>query len=162
MQEALGYIADHYMAPLPGITGAYPCPEFNAPAHPPKWAQAHKTTLLQECPGVCSEIRRLGLRDLQEVIQQFTSGNLALTYPATCKLLQLASVLPLGTASVERLFSKLRLVFTRLRQLRSESLATVLFVGVECREYSQGIPEATLARYLGYPERMAPPSRRGG
>ena len=48
VQEALGtYIADHYLAPLPGITGAYPCPDFNAPAHPLKWAQAHKTALLQ-------------------------------------------------------------------------------------------------------------------
>eukprot|EP01061_Rhynchopus_euleeides_P028565 TRINITY_DN4658_c0_g1_i2.p1 TRINITY_DN4658_c0_g1~~TRINITY_DN4658_c0_g1_i2.p1 ORF type:complete len:138 (-),score=2.11 TRINITY_DN4658_c0_g1_i2:161-526(-) len=114
-EGGLGHIADHYMAPLPGITGAYPCLDFNAQQHTHRSGRAHKTALLQEPECLFSEIRRLGLRDLEEVLQRFTSGNLALTYPATCKLLQLASVLPLGTASVERLFSKLRFVSTRLR-----------------------------------------------
>ena len=154
VQEALRYIADHYLAPLPGITGAYPCPDFNAPAHPPKWAQAHKTALLRARVSV--PIRRLGLRDLQEVIQRFTretshsrtqqhAGYSSLHLSFRWALLLLNACFPSSA---------------RLRQLSNESKCTLCGSGMSRR--FTGYPRSHSCEVLGYPERISPPSRAQG
>eukprot|EP00756_Hemistasia_phaeocysticola_P003750 Hpha_TRINITY_DN12434_c0_g1::TRINITY_DN12434_c0_g1_i2::g.42641::m.42641 len=64
--------------------------------------------------------------------------------------MKLAAVLPLTSASVEKLFSKLRLVATRLRcNLQDDSKDNLLFLAVEgAWDPAVGIPVDVLSKYV--------------
>jgi len=117
---------------------------------PPLWTEAHLNMLKIEIEPAFKHIREAKLETLSHVLQRFLgSHELQQQFPATSKLLELISVLPLSTASVERLFSKVRLVRTRLRSCMSdEKLNQILLVMTEATFDEQGIPVDTLHKYM--------------
>ena len=60
-------------------------------------------------------------------------------FPQCCKLLYFLLLFPLSTACVERFFSKMKLVKTRLRnQLKQTSLESLLFIAMETQKEGFG------------------------
>lgn len=140
IKEGTTAVAKHYMTAIQAREGG--------PPHPAKWQQAHLDALHHEIAPVCKRIHDLELKNLTDVIEEFTKGDAAVQHPATSAFLQIAAVLPLSNASVERFFSKLRHVATRLRKYTDDNIATILFVGLECERDANGIPEQTLKKYI--------------
>ena len=148
MKEGLQALCSHYkrvVPPLHTITlGDLPAPTPT----PPVWSEVHETALLGDLAPACERIVKKGFKDFHEVAMAFTQTNLKVEFPALCKLLQLALVLPLTSASVERLFSKMRLVCSRLRSMSDETLLRMMFLGVEGGWGPTGIPKEVLSLYV--------------
>ena len=49
-------------------------------------------------------------------------------FPRHCRLFQLAAIIPIGTSSVERAFSKMKLILIRLRAHMGEELLDDIFM----------------------------------
>eukprot|EP01061_Rhynchopus_euleeides_P001046 TRINITY_DN10740_c2_g1_i1.p1 TRINITY_DN10740_c2_g1~~TRINITY_DN10740_c2_g1_i1.p1 ORF type:complete len:221 (-),score=52.33 TRINITY_DN10740_c2_g1_i1:16-678(-) len=72
-----------------------------------------------------------------------------IAYPQTCRLLLLALAVPLTTAGVERLFSKLRIVKNRLSScLGDTKLNDMMVVSAEGELTADGIPPDVLEQYI--------------
>ncbi len=69
-------------------------------------------------------------------------------FPSTASVLQIAAICPLSNATVERFFSKLRHVATRLKKYGDDNIITLLFVGLECERDDNGIPERVMRSYV--------------
>ena len=148
-ERALRALSQHFMAakpPLHKVTfgAGFPAP---SPA-PPLWDAEMGSNLLEEYPHVVKKIHQEGLETFAEVLREFSRGNNPSKFPATANVLEMGAVLPLTSASVERLFSKLRLVSTRLRDLSDDNLAQLLFLCVEGDWGPTGIPTDTMEAYL--------------
>ena len=99
--------------------------------------------------NVLKYIHQQRLENLSAVLDKFSPGSDAsITFPATARLLALVAILPLSSASAERLFSKMRLVGTRLRGLDEANLAQILFLGVEAPWDDGGIPVQAASEYV--------------
>ncbi|XP_042387331.1 zinc finger MYM-type protein 1-like [Zingiber officinale] len=61
-----------------------------------------------------------GLKDLGDLSEKLVMSNKSMVYPLVFKLLTLALILPVATASVERVFSAMRIVKDRLRNRMSD------------------------------------------
>ena len=79
-----------------------------------------------------------------------TSPELAISFPYHTRLLKIGVILPLGTACVERSFSKLKLIKTRLRaSLHEQHLDALLMLALELPFDSvSGIPDPILAEIV--------------
>ena len=98
---------------------------------------------------MCSNTFISNAWNLSAVLDKFSPGSDAsITFPATARLLALVAILPLSSASAERLFSKMRLVGTRLRGLDEANLAQILFLGVEAPWDDGGIPVQAASEYV--------------
>ncbi|KAJ9444744.1 hypothetical protein DIPPA_19031 [Diplonema papillatum] len=75
------------------------------------------------------------------------SSNLSTAFPETNKLFVIAVVLPMGTASVERVFSNMKRVLTKARKrLHEQTLTDVLMLGLNGPyERGSGIPRSAMA-----------------
>lgn len=146
--EALAKVAEWYMQAMEGIPEK--CPDRDTPrVFSPVWGETHKTALLSECHDAVLHIHRAGLKDLEDVLAEFRSEHLTVKFPATSKYLAVISILPLSSASCERLFSKMRLISNRLRTLMPENMAQLLFLGVEgAWDEGRGIPFDVCRQYL--------------
>ena len=72
---------------------------------------------------------------LQEVYDELAVPGKAFLYPNMLVLLEMAILCPIGNATVERLFSLLKIVKTKLRNLLGDgTLDSLLRVKMECKE----------------------------
>ena len=148
VHNGLEKVADWFMSAKQGIPEV--CPDFeHHDTFRPKWDDRHKTALLTECSNVCKYIHQQGLQNLEQVLEHFRLGTDAATmYPACAQVLAMTSIMPISTASAERLFSKMRLVDTRLRQLSDEKMCQLVFLGVEAPWDDGGIPLSACSAYV--------------
>ena len=72
---------------------------------------------------------------LSEMYQKLCESGRAFLFPNMLLLLEVAILCPVGNATVERLFSFMKLVKTRLRNsLADSSLDSLLRIKMECKE----------------------------
>lgn len=107
----------------PTATTDVPVPAF--------FSESDKQGLLTELPAVIVEFARLG--NLQTYTQYCTAflrdEHLSLQYPQSARFIRLLLVMPLSTASVERSFSRVKLIRTYLRARMSDAtLRKLLFI----------------------------------
>lgn len=78
------------------------------------------------------------------------SSELCIRFPYTRRLLQIALVLPLSNASVERLFSRLKLVHTRLRgKLDPKNMVALIRIAISGQyDDIDGLPPELLKQYF--------------
>lgn len=71
-------------------------------------------------------------KNLQEICSILRENNGQLIFPAFVKMIQIYATLPVTTASVERSFSKLKIIKTNLRSLCGEKrLSDLLLLAIE-------------------------------
>ena len=72
--------------------------------------------------------------DHQSVLRLFSSPNVQSMFPETAHLLSIVSVLPIGTATVERLFSLMKIIKTRLRKrLQDATLSDIIMLAMNAK-----------------------------
>lgn len=89
--------------------------------------------------------------NFSDVAAGFLDRRLLLdAYPETCRVFQLGIICPLGSASCERLFSKMKLLRTRLRcSLQDETLEELLFIDLELPwDIHTGVSSADLSIFV--------------
>lgn len=117
-----------------------------------------KSQVLNELPRALVEMARITLPPSKASKATFTdyavafleahkNGKMSSFYDATVLLLQLALVLPLGTASVERTFSRLRLLFHYTRgRLKQAKWQKLLFIALNMP--ADGIDDTLMAELV--------------
>lgn len=113
-------------------------PDIEAPPHDNQefFDEDFRKAVLFELPRALVEINNLKDQPTftaaaLEFLRKSKEGSLMSTYPKTVLLLELALVLPLGTASVERTFSRLRLLQHFLRsKMKNETLRKLMFISL--------------------------------
>lgn len=148
-RKALRALCRHFATAKPPLHnlefGGHPKPTPS----PPLWDASWQQGILSEYESAVGIVLAEGCKTFGDVVSVLASGRHAVTHPWTARVMQLAAVLPLTSSSVERLFSKLRLVSTRLRKLDDDSTNNVLFLGVEgAWEEGVGIPPDVLEKYI--------------
>jgi hypothetical protein len=128
----------------PKLSLAWGNPNANTPAaFPPRWGAAHVAALSAEINNVLLHIHaRKTLKTLTDVLAEFRRDAVRVEFPSMAALMDLIAAMPLTSCSAERIFSKMRLVGSRLRKLLKEpELNRLLFVGVETPwDEGRGIP----------------------
>ncbi len=124
--------ADEPVSKLRVITDHF---QHSSTSASPLISAADAAELQKELPDVREVIknRKSEWLNFSDVAWSFLAdAQFNLAFPRTCQLLQVAVIFPLGTASVERLFSKLKLIKTRLRAgLFGQTLDELLMIAIE-------------------------------
>ncbi|KAJ9441500.1 hypothetical protein DIPPA_05377 [Diplonema papillatum] len=148
-KKELGHILAHYSGPHTFKN----CSEEKTDivACGPFLSENRRTALLHELEPFCAEIVRQQWASLEDVmLGLLKSSNLSTAFPETNNLFAIAVVLPMGTASVERVFSNMKRVLTKARKrLHEQTLTDVLMLGLNGPyERGSGIPRSAMEAYL--------------
>ncbi|XP_057468721.1 uncharacterized protein LOC130757922 [Actinidia eriantha] len=97
---------------------------------------------------MCHSSDFVGLRGLGELAQKLVQTKRSAVYPLIYRLLKLALVLPVATASVERAFSALKIVKSRLRnRMGDQFLNDSLLVYIEKKRFNDISNDAIIDRF---------------
>ena len=124
---------------------------------PPYFTNSNKTALEQELVGVLPIIKSSSSSIVSaekctfvSIIRAFLKvDSHRIAFPQTTRLLLICLSIPLITCSVERLFSKLKIVKDRLsNKMGDKKLQEYLLQSVQGQVTADGIPKEVLAKYI--------------
>ena len=103
--------------------------------------------LRRELRGMLGEIRARKLKTYDDVMDMIASErDVQLMYPASTNLVHMVATFPVGTATCERCFSKMKLLKTRLRKrLYDSTMENILHLAFSASySPSSGVREETM------------------
>jgi hypothetical protein len=145
-QSTLKKITDYFSGPAPETPS-----NFNGPLPPPFLSQARCAVLESELYAALKFVKDNKCTDYHSVLRLFLGSSSARSaFPETAHLLSIVSVLPMGTATVERLFSFMKLIKTRLRkQLKDATLSDIIMLAMNAKySVSHGFPVHLLKKFV--------------
>ena len=145
-KQTLKTITDYFTGPPPEAPS-----DFVGPLPPAFLSQARCAVLETELYTALKFVKDNNCNDYHSVLRLFLgSSNARSMFPETAHLLSIVSVLPIGTATVERLFSLMKLIKTRLRKrLQDATLSDIIMLAMNAN-YStfHGFPVDHLKQFV--------------
>jgi len=145
-KSTLKKITDYFGGPAPEALS-----NFLGPLPPPFLSQSRCTVLESELCAALKFIKLNKCVDYCSVLRLFLgNSNTRSAFPETTHLLSIIAVLPIGTATVERLFSFTKLVKTRLRKkLKDATFADIAMLAMNAKySVSHGFPVDHLKKFV--------------